>query len=156
MGAPHVGWGYWHDGEDIRGDHRFDWSIAGDALGLEMRRMVTASNQARWNHPALRSDTLIVCHEDRINHVIAFKRWTEREVILTVVNLGPSNFLAHDYGVGTDSQFGRWIQILCTQDAAFGGWEGAGNAFYEPETQADGRIHINLPKLSVLMFALKT
>jgi 1,4-alpha-glucan branching enzyme len=63
------------------------------------------------------------------------------------------NFTDHSYGVGTGGRFGPWTQILCTQDMAFGGWDGAGNAFHEPWTQADGRIYINLPQWSVLLFA---
>ena len=42
-------------------------------------------------------------------------------------------------------------RIRCSQDAWFGGWDGAGNAFYEPWTQADGRIYINVPQWSVTM-----
>lgn len=152
QGAPEVSWGYWHDGEDLHGDHRFDWSIASDSVGMSMRRLIAAGNQVRWLNPALRSDTLIVCHEDYDNLVLAFKRWRDGNVVLTVVNLGETNFTG--YGVATDSQFGRWRQILCTQDAAFGGWDGAGNAYYEPWTQGDGRIYINLPKWSVVMFRL--
>jgi 1,4-alpha-glucan branching enzyme len=45
--------------------------------------------------------------------------------------------------------------VLCTQDAAYGGWDGAGNAFYEPWTQPDGMLYINLPKWSVVMFVRK-
>lgn len=155
MGAPTVGWGYWHDREDDNGDHRFDWAIAGDSIGMEMRRLVTAANHVRWQNPALRSDTLIPTHEDYHNQVLGFKRWADGNLVLTVVNLGETNFRNHSYGVLTDSQFGHWTQILCTQDAAFGGWDGAGNAFYEPQTQPDGRVYINLPKWSVVMFRLK-
>jgi 1,4-alpha-glucan branching enzyme len=154
MGAPAVAWGYWHDGEDWHGDHRFDWSIAGDPVGMQMRRLVSAANQARWHNPALRSETLAFTHEDHHNQVLAFKRWQSNNVILTVVNLGEGNFENHAYGVDTGGQSGRWTQVLCTQDAAFGGWEAAGNAFHEPTTQGDGRIYINLPKWSVVMFRL--
>ena len=154
MGAPTVGWGYWHDSHDNNGDHRFDWAIAGDPIGIEMRRLVSAANHCRWANPALRSDTLIITHEDTNNQVIAFKRWAEGNLVLTVVNLGHTNFRNHVYGVSTGNQFGQWTQILCTQDKAFGGWDGAGNAFHEPGTQSDGRIYINLPKLSVVMFRL--
>jgi 1,4-alpha-glucan branching enzyme len=35
-----------------------------------------------------------------------------------------------------------------------GGWDGAGNAFHEPQTQPDGRVYINLPKWSVVMLRL--
>lgn len=154
MGSPTVGWGYWHDTEDNNGDHRFDWAIAGDSVGMEMRRLVTAANHVRWQNPALRSDTLIITHEDYYNQVLGFKRWAMGNLVLTVVNLGETNFGNHSYGVSTDSQFGHWTQILCTQDAAFGGWDGAGNAFYEPHTRPDGRVYINLPKWSVVMFRL--
>lgn len=154
QGSPNVVWGYWHDGLDLRGDHRFDWSIAGDASGMEMRRLVTAANQARWENPALRSDSLAITHEDHQNGVIGFKRWDGANVVLTVVNLGESNFGDYSYGVGTGGQWGQWRQVLCTQDSAFGGWDGAGNAYYDPYTQGDGRFYINLPKWSVVMFRL--
>ncbi len=154
MAAPHVAWGYWHDGEDERGDHRFDWSIAGDALGMQMRRLVAAANRMRWDNPALRTDTLIITHEDHDNHVMAFKRWTDGNLILTVVNLGPRSFDNHSYGVRTGGQFGQWTQVLCTQDAVFGGWDGAGNAFHQPWTQDDGQLYINLPELSLVGFCL--
>jgi 1,4-alpha-glucan branching enzyme len=155
MGSPTVGWGYWHDGEDNNGDHRFDWAIAGDSLGIEMRRLVSAVNHIRWENLALRSDTLIIIHEDHHNQVLAFKRWQEGNVVLTIVNLGETNFEHQSYGVSTDNQPGRWTQLLCTQDADFGGWDGAGNAYYQPQTQSDGRIYINLPKWSAVMFRLQ-
>jgi 1,4-alpha-glucan branching enzyme len=72
--------------------------------------------------------------------------------VLTIVNLGETNFGNHGYGVSTDWQLGQWTQILCSQDAQFGGWDGAGNAFHEPWTQSDGRIYVNVPKWSVVMF----
>ena len=149
-----MAWGYWHDGHDDNGDHRFDWAVAGDPTGMEMRRLVAAANQVHWENPALRSDTLIVTNEDYDNQVLAFKRWRDGNLVLTVVNLSERNFENHSYGVWTDNQFGRWSQILCSQDAIFGGWDGAGNAFHEPETQPDGCVYINLPKWSVVMFRL--
>jgi 1,4-alpha-glucan branching enzyme len=154
MGAPNLPWGYWHDGADRLGDHRFDWSIAGDPMGMEMRRFVKAANGIRWNNPALRSDTLAITHEDDDNHILAFKRWAEDNVVLSIINMGEESFDQHRYGVRTGGQNGRWRQILCTQDAAFGGWNGAGNAFYEPWTQTDGCIYINLPKWSAVLFQL--
>jgi len=74
MGAPTVGWGYWHDAQDRNGDHRFDWAIAGDPVGSEMRRLVSTINHARWQNPALRSDTLIITHEDHDHQILAFKQ----------------------------------------------------------------------------------
>jgi 1,4-alpha-glucan branching enzyme len=154
MGNECYMWGYWHDGADPHGDHRFDWSIAGDHHGISMRKLVAAANHVRWAHPALRGGHLQVTHEDPGNHVLAFKRWNhEGDVILVVVHCGETNFTRHAYGVRT-GQSGQWQQILCTQDKDFGGWDNAGNAYYQPWTQADGRIYVNLPKWSLVMFKL--
>jgi 1,4-alpha-glucan branching enzyme len=148
-------WGYWHDGTDDNPDHRINWSYASDSTAMPMRYMVAAINSIRSNNPALRSDTLSIPHnKDYTNNVIAFKRWDGSNVVLTVVNLGANNFTDHSYGVAVDSP-GQWTQMFCSQDAAFGGWDGACNAFYEPWVQSDGKIYINLPKYSVLVFKLK-
>ena len=154
MGAPSLPWGYWHDGVDARGDHRFDWSIAGDSTGIPMRRMVTDINRVRWNNSALRSETLDVTHIDHHNRIIAFKRWDNGNVILTIVNLGEKNFGGFCYGVSTGNQFGQWTQVFCSQDAIYGGWDGAGNAFHQPSTQPDQRIYVNVPKWSVTVMKL--
>lgn len=155
MASPHVSWGYWHDGSDLHGDHRFNWDVAGDAIGMDMRRLVTACNDVRRQNSALRADSLTIPHEDQSNQVLAFVRQKGSNVILTTVNLSEQNFSDLSYGVRTGGHAGQWTQVLCTQDAAFGGWDGAGNAFYEPWTQADGLLYINLPKWSVVMFRKK-
>lgn len=155
MASPHVAWGYWHDGEDEHGDHRFNWAVAGDAIGDEMRRLVGACNEARWQNPALRAESLNITHEDHANQVLGFVRRQDDNVLLVVVNLGERNFDGHSYGVRTGGHAGQWTQILCTQDSTFGGWDGAGNVFHEPWTQADGHLYVNLPAWSVLMFRRK-
>jgi 1,4-alpha-glucan branching enzyme len=155
MASPHVTWGYWHDGADAHGDHRFNWSIAGDPIGMEMRRLVAACNAVRWQNPALRADSLTIPHEDYTNQVLGFLRQLYDNIVLVIVNLSEQNFTGYSYGVRTGGHNGQWTQILCTQDAAFGGWDGAGNAFYEPWTQSDGHLYINLPKWSVVMFRRK-
>ena len=151
MASPHVAWGYWHDGSDWNGDHRFNWSVAGDATGMEMRRLVASANRLRWENPALRARSLEIVHEDRENQVLAFVRVCDDNSVLTVVNLSDRNFGFHGYGVAVGTHIGKWMQILCTQDAEFGGWEGAGNAFHEPFTESDGKVYINLPKWSVVI-----
>ncbi len=151
MAAPNVAWGYWHDGRDANGDHRFDWSIAGDATGMEMRRLVAAANAVRWQNPALRAGSLAVPHEDHTNQVLAFTRQLDGNLLLVVVNLGETNFGGYGYGVRTGGHQGQWTQVLCSQDAAYGGWDGAGNAFHEPWTQGDGSVYINLPGWSVVI-----
>lgn len=157
MGLECHHWGYWHDSSEKNGDHRFDWNLAGDTHGSGMKRLVAAANQARWTNPCLRGETLQIVHEDFANTVLAFKRHVPggSNCVLTVVNMGETNFANHSYGVHTGSQPGQWTQILCTQDAEFGGWNGAGNAFHEPWTQGDGKIYINLPKWSVVMLRLR-
>jgi 1,4-alpha-glucan branching enzyme len=155
MASPHVSWGYWHDGPDAHGDHRFNWAVAGDPLGSEMRRLVAACNAVRWDNPALRADSLSIPHEDRINQVLGFVRQLYDNTVLVVVNLGDRDFTDHSYGVRTGGHGGQWTQILCTQDAAFGGWDGAGNAYHEPWTESDGRVYVNVPKWSVVMLRLK-
>jgi 1,4-alpha-glucan branching enzyme len=145
--------GYWHDGRDEHGDHRFDWSIAGDWIGMGMRYLVRAANDVRSQHAALRNGHLEVTHRDPAG-VIAFKRWNDAgDLVLVVVNAGETSHGGHGYGVRT-GQNGQWRQILCSQDAWYGGWDGAGNAYYEPWTQSDGRIYINVPKWSVTLFRL--
>jgi 1,4-alpha-glucan branching enzyme len=151
MASPHVSWGYWHDGLDDHGDHRFNWSIAGDGAGMDMRRLVEACNAVRWENPALRADSLTISHEDLTNQVLGFVRQLYDNVLLVVVNLSEQNFTNYSYGVRTGGRDGQWTQILCTQDAAFGGWDGASNAFYEPWTQPDGQVYINLPKWSIVI-----
>ena len=63
-----------HDGFDANGDHRFNWDIAGDPSGIEMRRLVAACNAVRWQNPALRSESLAIAHEDYTNQVLGFVR----------------------------------------------------------------------------------
>jgi 1,4-alpha-glucan branching enzyme len=155
MASPYVSWGYWDDGPDGHGDHRFNWDAAGDPTGMEMRRLVAACNAVRWNYPALRADNLTIPHEDPNNQVLGFVRELYGKVVLVVVNLSEQNFSDHGYGVNTGGSDGQWTQVLCTQDATFGGWDGAGNAYYDPWTQADGKLYINLPKWSVVIFSRK-
>lgn len=155
MASPHVSWGYWHDGADARGDHRFNWTIAGDPIGIEMRRLVTACNTLRWQNPALRADSLFITHEDAANQTLGFVRELYDNTLLITVNLGDRNFIDHSYGVYTGGRNGQWTQVLCSQDTAFGGWETAGNAYHQPCIQADGKIYINLPKWSIVIFRRK-
>jgi 1,4-alpha-glucan branching enzyme len=82
--------------------------------------------------------------------VLGFVRAEGDNAVLVVANLGDRTFGDHGYGVRTGRSGGRWTQALCTQDAAYGGWDGAGNAFHEPWTQPDGRVYVNLPKWSLL------
>jgi 1,4-alpha-glucan branching enzyme len=106
-------------------------------------------------NPALGADSLSIPHEDHTNQVLGFVREFYDNIVLTVVNLSEQNFANYSYGVRTGGHNGQLTQILCTQDAAFGGWDGAGNAFSEPWTQPNGYVYINLPKWSVVMLRQK-
>ena len=143
--------GYWTDGRDLNDDHRFNWAVAGDPTAMPMRYMVADVNNIRWSHPALRSDTLQITHTDYNNNVIAFKRWSGSDVVLTVVNLSDQNFSNHSYGVNMGGETGHWQQIFNSQGANYDGWNGSGNYGYDPWVSG-GKIYINLPKWSVLMF----
>jgi 1,4-alpha-glucan branching enzyme len=147
--------GYWWptlDDNPAHRDHRLDWSIVGDPIGAPMQALVRAANQVRWDHPALRSQTLEITHRDRDNGVLAFRRWTDGgDVVLVVANLGGRQWSQHDYGVPTNAG-GRWEEIFNSQAPQFGGFADSGNYGAWPDTQGDGRIYINLPPWSVLMF----
>lgn len=154
LASPHVAWGYWHDGVDQWGDHRFDWSIAGDALGMEMRRLVAAVNEVRWLNPALRSDDCRIVHVDRENQVVAFVRQQHDNRLLMVLNLSDHNFTDHRYKVATGGLNGSFTELLCTQEEPFGGWRGAGNGDHPLRTTDSGGLAINLPPWSLLVLRL--
>jgi 1,4-alpha-glucan branching enzyme len=146
--------GWWHDSEFD--GHRFDWSVAGDAIGSPMRNMVRDVNWVRWNNEALRSETLDIVHEDYDHKVLAFKRYVPGgdNVILVIVNIAGRDFGNHEYGVATGGQMGQWEQIFCSQDPMYGGRDWVGNAFYRPWTKEDGRVYVNVPRFGVVMLKL--
>ncbi len=136
-------------------DHAVNWAYEADTVGSQMEQMYKDAISARWMNEALRSPGFAWTHQDDNNKVIAFRRWSSSgNVVLVVVNLSGQSFSNHSYGV-TTGQTGQWTQIFCSQDAAYGGWDGAGNAFYDPWTQGDGKIYINVPKYSITMMKLK-
>jgi 1,4-alpha-glucan branching enzyme len=146
--------GWWHDSEyDC---HRFDWALAGDPVGMPMRTMVRDVNWVRWDNEALRSETLDIVHEDYNHQILAFKRYVPggHNLILVVVNISSRDFGDHGYGVATGGQDGQWEQIFCSQDPMYGGRDWAGNAFYQPWTQGDGRVYLNVPRFGVVMLRL--
>jgi 1,4-alpha-glucan branching enzyme len=156
MGSECHHWGYWWPNSDHNGsttEHRFDWSIAGDQIAMPMRNLVKAANWVRWNNPALRSHTLQFIHEDQANQVLAFKRWHEGgNIIITVVNLSDRQWQHHDYGIHVGGETGQWEEIFNSQAPQYDGWHDSGNYGYHPRVQLDGKLYVNLPQWSVLMF----
>jgi 1,4-alpha-glucan branching enzyme len=153
MGTECHAWGYWSPNPDSNGDHRFDWKLSGDRIGLEMRRLVTDANNVRWGHPALRSDSAQWTFADSSHQIVAFTRWDgQGDTILTVVNLSDGQWEHGEYGVRTGETTGTWEEIFNSQSPQYGGWNGSGNYEARKTVQDDTKIYINLPKWSVLMF----
>lgn len=143
--------GYW-DPDDAHGEHRIDWSRIGDDRGAPMQRMVTDINNLRWAHPALRSPAGNVVHVDRVSQVVAFKRYNgEGDLLLVVVNAGDAQFAFHDYGVNLGGESGVWREIFNSQAPVYGGFDSTGN-LGEALPASDGKLMINLPRWSVLVF----
>ncbi len=154
MGSEIHHYGYWNPSLDPFGDHRFDWSIAGDPTGLAMRNMVGDVNNVRWNNPALRSDNgPSLPHLDTDNNVLAFVRWDNfGNVVLTVVNLSDNQWSSPNYGVNIGGIGDSWEEIFNSQSPQYGGWDDSGNYLANLVVQSDSRLYIRLPQWSVLMF----
>jgi 1,4-alpha-glucan branching enzyme len=136
-------------------DHAVDWRYETDTFGSQMKNLYRDASRLRWTIDALRFGSLDWTHEDA-NRVLAFRRDWGSQKVLIVLNFGATDWVNnHGYGVETGGQMGQWTQVLCSQDAAYGGWDGAGNAFYEPFTQSDGKVYLNVPKFSVVALRLK-
>lgn len=155
MGNECLQYGYWNPSLDANGDHRFDWSIAGDAIGIGMRALVRDANAVRWAHPALRSDDgPIITHCDRTNGVIAFRRWNQTgDVVLVVVNLGDGQWADPVYDVSTGLPGQAWQEIFNSQSPQYGGWANSGNYLAALSAGDDGTMAIRLPQWSVLLFS---
>jgi 1,4-alpha-glucan branching enzyme len=154
MGTECHHYGYWNPANDPFGDHRFDWGIAGDPIGWEMRNLVADANSTRWNNPALRSDHgPQVPHYDSQNNVMGFLRWSDAgNVLLTVVNLSDNQWDQPSYGVNIGGTGDRWEEIFNSQSPQYGGWNDSGNYLADLTVQGDGRFYVRLPKWSVLIF----
>jgi 1,4-alpha-glucan branching enzyme len=145
--------GFWDWRRDAtRGDHRPDWNLMGDPTGAPMQRLVTHANQLRWDHPALRSPAGNVTHVDRQGQVVAFKRYSfDGDLVLVVVNASDNQWAFHDYGVDLGGENGTWIEIFNSQAPEYGGFDTTGN-YGEYIGERDGKMFINLPRWSVVMF----
>ncbi|HWE61440.1 MAG TPA: alpha-amylase family glycosyl hydrolase [Chloroflexota bacterium] len=147
-------YGYWNPRDDAYGDHRFDWAIAGDALGQPMRDLVRDVNAVRWDHPALRADAPpLVVHVDASNRVLAFKRWDDHgDVLLIVVNLSDNQWPDPVYGVAAGGPGDHWLEVFNSQAPHYGGWADSGNYLADLQVDADGQLRMRLPQWSVLLF----
>jgi 1,4-alpha-glucan branching enzyme len=143
----------WWDPDLSNGDCRIDWSRMGDPTAIPMRRLVAAANNARWAHPALRSPAGNVVHVDRQGQVVAFKRYTyDGDVVLVVVNVSDNQWSNGGYGVLMGGESGAWEEIFNSQAPVYGGVNTTGNFGASLFVAGDGKLYINLPSWSVLMF----
>jgi 1,4-alpha-glucan branching enzyme len=154
MGSECHHYGYWNAADDPFGDHRFDWSIAGDATGQPMRDLVRDANAVRRANPALRSaHPPLFSHFDPQNGVLGFRRWDDAgNVVFTVVNLGDGQWDQPVYGVNVAEPDSRWEEVFNSQAPQYGGWADSGNYLADLQAGPDGRFSVRLPKWSVLMF----
>jgi 1,4-alpha-glucan branching enzyme len=145
--------GSWNPVVGPWGDLRLDWSKVGDPTGAPMQQLVRDVNHLRWDHPALRSPSGFVTHNDTRNQVIAFKRYDQNgDVLLVVVNPGDSQWGSNQYGVSLSGDGGTWLEIFNSQAPVYGGINTVGNYGVYLEA-ADGQLKMNLPSWSVLIFA---
>ncbi len=155
MGSECHMYGYWNDDTDGMGDHRFDWAVAGDPVGMPMRRMIAAANSMRLAEPALRSEEIYFgFHEDHENKVFAFKRCHgDEDVILVILNMSGADLAADSYGISTGEHEGKWERIFSSQNLEYGGHDDSVNSFYVSDPD-DRKLHIDLPAWSVFMMRL--
>lgn len=140
---------WWH----VDDHHRMNWGIVdgGDAHAAGMMQLVTASNKLRTTSPALHGDETKFVHEDGNNTVLGFVRHSGDEALLCIMHLAESQWEKNDYGINTGWGGGRkWQLCLNSQAASFGGWEGS--ATQEVVADNEGKIHISIPKWSLLIF----
>jgi 1,4-alpha-glucan branching enzyme len=145
--------GYWNPDTDDFGEHRFDFALTQDPTGKAMRDLVSAANQLRKDHPALRTDNLLVTHRDTTNRVLGFKRFNDQgDVLLVVLNLSDNQFDQATYGVNLGGDGGHWEEVFNSQAPQFGGFNDSGNFLADLFVGGDGQIRIRLPKWAVLVF----
>ncbi|HEX6513823.1 MAG TPA: alpha-amylase family glycosyl hydrolase [Chloroflexota bacterium] len=154
MGSECLHHGYWNPANDLYGDHRFDWALTRDGIGLQMQALVRDANAVRWANPALRNDLGPQwTHLDPDNKVLAFRRWNdEGNVVLVVVNLSDSQWPDANYRLNVGRAGDHWQEIFNSQAPQYGGWNDSGNGPVELQVEGDGRFNIRLPQWSVLMF----
>jgi 1,4-alpha-glucan branching enzyme len=117
-----------------------------------MNNLVTDANRLRNDHPALRSDNLLVTHRDFQNRVLGFKRWNDQgDVLLVVLNMSANQWDDPIYAVSLAGDGGHWEEVFNSQAPQYGGWNDSGN-FLAGLDGGSGWIRIRVPKWSVLIF----
>ena len=139
--------GWW----DVTEERRLQWALSEDDRGAEMMALVRDANHLRRRFPALRKGWANILHEDRPNGVLVFERVGEgmgRVVVL--VNAGRRSWQAGEYGAWIGG--GQLREVLCTQDARYGGgdgWVSNGGRLIEAQ---DGTMWVNVPGQCAMVF----
>lgn len=146
--------GYWHPRPDANAthtDHRFDWSLAGDPIGLQMRALVADANRLWWNTPVLRQPGFEVVHVDGPAGVLTFVRPGDSgSPILVVVNLSENSWPDQGYQLPAPGDHRSWQIVLDSQAQEYGG-----DGFSHPDRLEveSGHLRISLQQWSVLILA---
>ncbi|MES2305206.1 MAG: alpha-amylase family glycosyl hydrolase [Gemmatimonadota bacterium] len=144
--------GYWNPRPDANGhhsDHRFDWSVAGDPIGLQMRALVTDANRLWWNTPVLRQPGFEIVQVDGAAGVLAFLRPDEAgRPLLIVVNLSENSWPDQGYQLPSPGGIGAWQVVLDSQAPNYGGDPLTNPERLEVEA---GQLRLSLPQWSALI-----
>ncbi|CAI5471933.1 unnamed protein product [Closterium sp. Yama58-4] len=105
-----------------------DWQYTEDAVGQQMQALVRAANGLRTASAALQRGAFETVHYDEVNCVIGFRRQTDGETLLVVVNAGEAQWEKRDYGVRVGGGDRPYVEVFNSQDAEYGGWATSGNA----------------------------
>jgi 1,4-alpha-glucan branching enzyme len=156
MGTETLQDGWWH----VDARSRFNWALASDPLGLQMRACVRSANLLRRQFAAFTSENLSIVHKDATHTVVGFTRWAdpadarrapdEPAAFLVVINASESQWEKPDYGVSVGGSEGSWQLCFNTQEEVLGGW--SASCISSQLRVHEGRIFINLPKWSVVVF----
>ena len=141
-----------------------DWSLitrGGDKFAKEGVACVTAANECRAAHPALRRGSSKTLHKDHENGIIAVERHDEEtgERLIVVVNDGDGQWDAEStYSIHVGNRWENaegFEEIYNSQDEAFGGWAGSGNAERGLVEQNGDMLPLAIPKLGVVILKQK-
>jgi 1,4-alpha-glucan branching enzyme len=146
---------WWH--VDI--DHRFNWDLVEkrDKYAEHMMNCVRDINKLRLSTHAFTSENIRFVHEDSGNSVLGWIRSSDDcgragDVYLCAINLGENEWSENSYDLHTGCGPGRsWVQIFNSQSEKYGGWH-ASEIVGNLASDQDGKIRINLPKWSLLVF----
>jgi len=143
-------------------DRSLDWHLLDHPLHRGVQMLVRDLNAAMRRYPALHQLDVEargfawITHEDRDNSVFSFiRKGLDGDAVLVVSNFTPVP--RHAYRIGVDAP-GRYIEILNTDDARYGG-SGLHNGDLQAEPSgAHGRGHslsLTLPPLGTIMLTLE-